>query len=166
MNLETASANLPAITTELQNLAEKANALEVEDLIAEATATFASIDTLLSADGVDELPENLIGSLTELRALLEALREGGAVENLNEALSSANDAAQSVKNATIDLPDLIARADALVQEAREVVDSYSTSSRFGAEALTTLEEIQAAANAISALARTIQRNPSSLIRGR
>lgn len=165
-SIETASADLPAITAELQSLAEKANALKVEELIEEATQTLASIDALLGAVGVDELPENLNLSLAEFRDILSDLRTGGAVENLNSALSSASGAAEALEDATVDLPDLIARANALVRESREVVESYSSRSRFGAEALTTLQGIQDAADAISALARTIQRNPSSLIRGR
>ena len=165
-SIETASADLPAITSELRGLAEKANALELEELVNEATQTLASIDALLGADGMDALPENLNQSLAELRGLLTDLREGGAIQSLNAALASANSAAQAVEDATIDLPALIERANALVLESQEVVDSYSMRSRFGAEALTTLQEIQDAADAISALARAIQRNPSSLIRGR
>ena len=165
-SIETASADLPAITSELRGLAEKANALELEELVNEATQTLASIDALLGAEGMDALPENLNQSLAELRGLLTDLREGGAIQSLNAALASANSAAQAVEDATIDLPALIERANALVLESQEVVDSYSMRSRFGAEALTTLQEIQDAADAISALARAIQRNPSSLIRGR
>ena len=147
-------------------LADKANALEVEGLIAEAQQTLGSIDAFIGADGMDELPQGLNASLTELRTVLADLREGGAVENLNAALNAASDAAQAIQAATVDLPALAERADALVRETRAVVDGYSQRSRFGAETLTTLQDIQSAADAISALARTIQRNPSSLLTGR
>ena len=165
-SIEVASADLPAITAEIQSLAEKANALELEPLVAEATDTLQSIDDLLEADGMDELPDSLNASLAEVRTILTEVREGGAVASLNAALSSANDAAQAIEAATVDIPALAERANALVQETRAVVDSYSTRSRFGAEALTTLQDIQDAADAISALARAIQRNPNSLLTGR
>ena len=165
-NLDTASEVLPAITVELQALAEKANALEIEALVAEATASLAAIDALLSADGTHDIPVALNSALDEMRLFLSEVRAGGAVENVNAALASASSAAQAIEDAAASLPALSERASALVRQTQNVVSQYGERSRFNSEAMTTLRDIQAAADAISSLARAIQRNPNSLITGR
>ncbi len=165
-SVEAATSGLPDVVEQLNGLATTANSLDLAGLVGEATETLAAIDTLLSAEGVDELPHSLASAIDEVRGVLSDLRAGGAVDNLNLALTSANDAAQAIETAVADLPDLAARANALVRQTQAVVDSYSERSRFGAETLSTLRDIQDAADAISSLARTIQRNPSSLLTGR
>jgi paraquat-inducible protein B len=165
-NLDVASEVLPAITAELEQLAQKANALELEALIDEATRSLAAIDGLLTADGTQDIPAALNGALMELRLFLGEVREGGAVENVNAALASASSAAKAIEDAATSLPALSERASALVRQTQNVVSQYGERSRFNSEAMTTLRDIQAAADAISSLARAIQRNPNSLLTGR
>ncbi|MBC7139703.1 MAG: hypothetical protein H5U17_13425, partial [Defluviimonas sp.] len=64
------------------------------------------------------------------------------------------------------LPDLSERMSGLVVNANGVVAGYGERSRFNAELMSVLRDIQAAADAVTALARTIERNPNSLILGR
>ena len=104
--------------------------------------------------------------MNEMRIFLEDIREGGAIENVNAALDAANQAAQAVEDAVSTFPALSARANQLVAQTEAVVESYSDRSRFGAETLATLRDIQAAADAVSSLARAIQRSPNSLLTGR
>lgn len=105
-------------------------------------------------------------ALDEMRGFLAEVRAGGAVENVNAALASANAAARAVEDAVSTLPALAARANRLVAQSEAVIESYSERSRFGAETLQTLRDIQEAADAVSALSRQIQRNPNSLLTGR
>lgn len=165
-SVETAVAGLPETVAELDALLAKVNALELEALVAEATATLATIDGLLAADGTQALPASLAQSLDEFRAVLAEVRDGGAVANVNAALASANAAAEAIEEAARGLPALTNRATALTGSAQSVLDTYGDRSRFNAETLSALRDIQEAADAVSALARAIQRNPSSLLTGR
>jgi paraquat-inducible protein B len=165
-SIETASADLPQITAQLNALTEKAVALNIDQLVTEATATLNSIDTLIGSDQTQDLPRSVSAALDEVRLFLAEVREGGAIDNVNAALASANQAARAIEEAAAGLPALSARATALVRETEQVIEGYGSRSRFNAETLQTLRDIQAAADAVSALARTIQRNPSSLLTGR
>lgn len=165
-NADAALAGLPAITAELEALLAKANALELKALVDAASETLGSIDTLVGADSTQALPAALSAALDEVRAFLTEVSDGGAVANVNAALAAANTAAQAIEEAARSLPALSAQTSALAAEARSTLDSYGDRSRFNAETLATLRDIQAAADAVSSLARAIQRNPNSLLTGR
>lgn len=165
-NIELATENLPEITAQIEELTRRANSLEFEALVASATDTLTSIETFVSNEDTAALPSSLNGALDEMRGFLSEVREGGAIENVNAALASANEAAQAIEDAVSTLPALSARANQLVAQTEEVINSYSERSRFSAETLATLRDIQAAADAVSSLARTIERNPNSLLIGR
>ncbi|WP_106743936.1 intermembrane transport protein PqiB [Yoonia maritima] len=165
-NIEEATRNLPEITAQIEALTAKANALELNALVASANSTLDSIDALIASDDTMDLPGALNGSLEEMRLFLAEVREGGAIENVNAALASANEAAQAIEDAVAGLPDLSARANSLVSQTEAVIASYGERSRFSAETLATMRDIQSAADALTSLARTIQRNPSSLLTGR
>lgn len=165
-NIELATENLPEITAQIEELTRRANSLEFEALVASATETLTSIETFVSNEDTAALPSSLNGALDEMRGFLSEVREGGAIENVNAALASANEAAQAIEDAVSTLPALSARANQLVAQTEEVINSYSERSRFSAETLATLRDIQAAADAVSSLARTIERNPNSLLIGR
>lgn len=165
-SVEAATSGLPAITAQLDELATKANTLDFEGLVKETTDTLAAINTLVAADATQDLPASLSSALDELSLFLGEVREGGAIENVNAALASAADAARAIEDAASSLPALSSRASALVSRTDAVIQSYGDRSRFSAETLSTLRDIQEAADAVSALARAIQRNPSSLLTGR
>lgn len=165
-NIDTAAADLPAITQQLNDLATKANGLDLETLVAEATSTLDSIDKLVGSQSTQDIPASLSAALDEVRLFLGDVRNGGAVNNLNAALASASEAAQAIEDAAASLPALSARASALVAETGDVLEGYGERSRFNAEMLSALRDIQEAADAVSSLARAIQRNPNSLLTGR
>ena len=165
-NIDTAAADLPVITAQLNALATKANGLDLETLVAQTTATINSIDTLVGSQSTQDIPASLSAALDEVRAFLGDVRSGGAVNNLNAALASANEAAKAIEDAVAGLPALSARASALVAETGDVLEGYGERSRFNAEMLSALRDIQEAADSVSSLARAIQRNPNSLLTGR
>ena len=165
-NIEVATRNLPQITADIEALTKRAAALELEALVTSANGTLDAIDTWLSTEDAIALPASLNGALDEMRVFLAEVREGGAVENVTATLESANAAARAIEESVRDLPELAARASRLVAQTEEVIESYSQRSRFGAETLQTLRDIQEAADAVTALSRTIQRNPNSLLTGR
>ena len=165
-NIELATRNLPKITADIEAFTTRANELELEALVTSATASLTAIDALIGTDDAIAFPGEANAALSTLRALLDDVREGGAVENVNAALSSANEAAKAFENAVSTLPALAARANQLVAQTEAVVNSYSERSRFSAETLATLRSIQEASDAIFSLSRTIERNPNSLLIGR
>lgn len=165
-SVQDAASGLPGIVRELENLAQQANELEVDALVTEATRVLNTIDTLFSSDATQDLPASLSASLDELRLFLAEVREGGAINNVNAALASANEAAQAIEQAAASLPALAAQAQNLMARTDNVVQTYGDRSRFNAETLSALRDIQEAADAVSALARAIQRNPNSLLTGR
>ena len=165
-NIEEATRNLPQITAQIEAVIAKANALELDKLVQEATATLASIDKLIGSDATADLPASVSAALDETRLFLAEVRQGGAIENVNAALASASAAAKAFETSVQGLPALSNRATSLVSQTEAVVASFGERSRFSAETLGTLRDIQAAADAVTNLARTIQRNPSSLLTGR
>jgi len=172
-NIEEATRNLPAITAQVEAIADKLFAIEIDGMIASATQTLASLDTLISSDTTADLPASLSAALDEVRAFLAAVSEGGAIENVNAALASASAAAEAIEASVQGLPKLSADASGLTANAAKLITqtealvaSYGDRSRFSAETLGTLRDIQSAADAVTNLARTIQRNPSSLLTGR
>lgn len=165
-NVSTASEDLPKLMQDLRDLAAKANSLEAEQLIASATRVLDSFDALIGTEEAKKLPPALTGALDQVRLMLSDLRDGGVVENVNATMESARKAAGSVEAATADLPAVIERLDAVLARADGLVAAYGARSDFNTETLAMLREIRAAARTVGQLARTIERNPNSLILGR
>lgn len=164
--LQTATQNLPQITAEIEALAVKANAVEVDALITQATDTLDGIETLVSAQSTRNLPAAITSSLREIDLLLAEVREGGAVQNVNAALASASQAAEAIETAAEGLPALSQQAARLANTINGVATVYGDRGRFITDTAATLRDIQEAADAVAALARAIQRNPNSLLTGR
>ncbi|MEJ6397878.1 PqiB family protein [Yoonia sp. 208BN28-4] len=165
-NIDTALENLPQITAEIEALVAKANGVEIDSLVAQTESTLDAIEALVADTQAAELPASLSAALDEMRGVLADVREGGAVQNVNAALNSANQAAQAIERAAASLPGLTQRANALAIQTGDVLENFGERGRFNAETLATLRDIQAAADAVSSLARAIQRNPNSLLTGR
>jgi paraquat-inducible protein B len=165
-NTATASADFPALVQDMQALVDRAQGVEIEELAAAATRLLDSTEELVGSDQMRELPPALAGALAEVQQVLAALREGEAVENVNRTLASTRSAADSVAQAMESLPALSARLDRLVTQADSLIASYGARSDFNAEALDVMREFRATARAVTQLARTIERNPNSLLIGR
>lgn len=165
-SIDTASQQLPAITEQLNTLSANAAQMDLQSLAQAAEDTLDSIDALVGTPSAQALPASLSSALDEVQLFLNDIREGGAVENVNAALLSANNAAQAIEDAARTLPELSRQAGTLVTNTGAVLSTYGDRSRFNAETLSTLRDIQEAADAVSSLAKAIQRNPSSLITGR
>lgn len=157
--ISAASERLPDLMANLSTLAETAAALELEATITSANSVLAGVDAFLAAEGMDEVPGNLASALTELEALTTQLRETDVVGSLDATLDATNAAAA-------ELPGLVARTETVLGQVTALLGSYGARSDFMGETLAVLDEITTAARAIARLARTIERNPSSLISGR
>ncbi|MCB5198211.1 MlaD family protein [Loktanella sp. TSTF-M6] len=165
-SIDTASQQLPEITEQLNALSAEAARMDLDELSAAATQLMQSVTEITATPSAQALPASLSSALDEVQLTLAEVREGGAIENVNAALQSASDAAQAIEEAANTLPDLTDQAGALITSSGDVIASYGERSRFNNDITGVLRGIQEAADAITNLARTIQRNPNSLITGR
>ncbi|ABG29813.1 MCE family protein [Roseobacter denitrificans] len=162
----TSIEGLPDLVTELAGVAAEAASLPLADLTQQVTDVLASADAVVSAPAMQELPASLAGALDELNRTLAELREGGAVDNVNATLRSTRNAADAVALSAQDLPDLVDRITQVFDEASATIAGYNRGEVLSRDAQAALRDISQASNAISSLARLLERNPSALIRGR
>jgi paraquat-inducible protein B len=142
------------------------DALELEPLIAEATALAESARGVLDTDAARALPARFGAALEELTAAVAELRQGGTVENVNATLASARRAADSVAESADSLPALATRTDGVLRQAEAVLAQFSEAGTLNREARAALRELAKAADAVRSLARTIERRPNALLTGR
>ena len=88
----------------------------------------------------------------------------GIAENVTGL--GGGDAAAAIEEAAQSLPSLSARIESLVSEAEVAVRGYGENSSFNRETVAALREVREAAEALTKLARQIERNPNSLLFGR
>ncbi len=157
---------VPDLITRLSNVAEKADSLELQALIDEVSDTVTAARDLLSDEDTKGLPGSLNTSLAELEAALKELREGGAVNNLNETLASANSASAAVEEAAADLPEIVSRLEQVAAQATSAFAAFGEDSELNRAARATLRDLQDAARAFEQLARTLERNPNTILLGR
>lgn len=157
---------VPQLVDTYTKLGNKANALPLDSVVVNANKLITSVTALTSADETKKLPQSLNEALASLNAMLTDLQKGGATKNLNDTLASADSAAQSMKSATDQLPQLVKRLDAVVAQANDTISAYGTRSNFNQETLATLRQLRDAASQIAGVARMLQRNPQALILGR
>lgn len=159
-------ANLSDFNATAEGVFERINALKIEELIASAIGVLDNVNTLVASDGAKTVLPGLTETLAEARLVLTELREAGAAAKLNTALSSAEGAAKAVETAAAQLPGLAEKLEKLTARTETVVASYGDNSRLIASALDTLRDISEAADSLKNLARTLQRNPNSILLGR
>jgi len=159
-------ANLSDFNATAEGVFKRINALKVEELIASAIDVLNNVSGLVASDGAKSVLPELTGTLTEARLVLAELREAGAGAKVNSALTSAEGAAKAVEIAAGKLPALAEQLAKLTARTETVLASYGEKSRLIATALDTLRDISETAESLKSLARTIQRNPNSLLLGR
>ena len=157
---------VPQLIEQIQGLAAKAEELPLDDLIAELTNLTRSAEKVIGTDDAVALPGSLKRALDEVNYTLQELREGGAIENVNRTLVSARNAADSIAVSAKDLPQIVERLTRLFAQASRTIEGYNKGEELSRSAQDTLRDIQKAADALASLARTIERNPNSLLLGR
>ncbi|XDA98154.1 MlaD family protein [Sulfitobacter sp. LCG007] len=165
-NIRTGTAGLNDLVERLNAVAAKANELPLEELTRQVTELVASADAVIDTPGARALPGDLGRALDQLNATLEELREGGAVSSINATLGSVRQAADRVAVGADEIPALVDRLTRLLDQASSTVAGYNRGDVLTRDAQSALRDISQAADALSSLARMIERNPTSLIRGR
>jgi paraquat-inducible protein B len=159
-------AGVPELVERIQAIAIKAESLEIEELVIELSALTRSADALISTEDARALPGSLKRALDEVNYTLQELREGGAIENVNQTLVSVKNAADSIALSARDLPQVVERLTRLFAQASRTIEGYNKGDEISRSAQETLRNIQKAADALSSLAKTIERKPNSLLLGR
>lgn len=165
-SVDESMSGVPDLLADLRALTQKATALDLESFLADAGNFLDGAGKFVDQDSTRQLPADLSAMLQEAQGALAELRAGGVIENTNATLASARDAAAAVEEAAATLPDLSARIQRLVAEAESVISGYDGNSAFNRQTVSALREVQTAAEALNKLARTIERNPNSLLFGR
>lgn len=165
-NLQTFTEGLPEVLASVETLVAELDTAPVNAAAASADRVLQRIETILSADGAEALPETLNASLGELSAILAALREGGAAENLAGTLASADTAFAAFETAAEQVPAIVTRLNSLVGSLQGLAITYDDESSVYRELRAAIADISQAADAFRSLARAIERNPNSIITGR
>lgn len=165
-NVSAASEDLPELIEELTRLSRQAADLPLEDLVISSTATLDGLEALLVDQGLAEVPPRLAATLAEIEAILAELRAGGAVENVNATLASADAAADAVTTAAAELPALVDQLSQTAAQADAALASVGPGSDINRDTLLLLREVRDAARAVNALVSALERRPNSLLFGR
>ena len=165
-NVSTSTSELPALVDNLSRLSETAAGLPLDELTAASTRLLGTADTLLASEGMADVPPQLSASLRELSLILAELREGGAVENLNTTLASADAAADAVSAAAQDLPALLDRLTSVAARADTTLSSFGPGSEINRDTLLLLREVRDAARSVNSLVSALERRPNSVLFGR
>lgn len=122
-----ATEGLPELVASLDQLAQKANSLPLEDLTAEVTALAASAQALVASDAMQALPAAASATLAEIDALLSDARDKGMTDSIVAALNAARDTASTVSSSFAGVPVLVDRLNAVAAKAETVpLDQLST----------------------------------------
>jgi len=165
-SLDEATKGLPDLVDRLNTVAGKAADLPLDELAQQATALLDSADRLIDTDQARALPGDLSAALEQLRGVLAELRDGGLIDNANATMASARAAANNFSTAAEDLPAILQRAEAVLNEASTTLRGYDAQRGVGRELDAALREVERAAKSVSSLARAIERSPNSLLFGR
>ncbi len=165
-NVDTASAGLPELIDNLKALSGRVEALPLDQLVTSATSVLDGADAFLGANGIDQVPQELAQSLAQVRLLIAELREGGAVENVNNTLASADQAAAAITAAAERLPALIAQLDSVSRRADSALATFTPGSELTRETERLLKDLRTAAQSVNALVIALERRPNSVLFGR
>ncbi|ROU03735.1 MlaD family protein [Histidinibacterium lentulum] len=165
-DVATAAEGLPGVVAQAEALLGQAGELPLEDFVSRTTELLDAAEAILAQDSARALPGELNATLAEARGTLAQLREGGLVENANATLSSARAAADALAEASASLPSLADQLSSLATQAGATFTDFDRDSAFARDLRGAIRQVQAAATAVERLARTLERNPNSLILGR
>ncbi len=172
---------VPTIGTEMDELIsgisdslKKFNSLDLDSVMSELRDVLVSTKNQIDHIDIQEINDNLTQITRDVRDFTSDEKLGSAVENLNQALVEIDGFAAKA-NAGIDpmLADLkavIARTDAGVARLEEAAAGVTNLSNPRAPAMRRLNDLitetERASRALKELTADLERNPSTLLRGK
>ncbi len=156
--LPTAAGGIGELQADAAEIIADIAELDLDSLVTTMTAAFVSIDRLVSSDNLSRAAGELPGAIAAIQETLEEL--GDLAENMDMALtdlrSNIGNEAEGIR--------------ATVQQAQETLIAIQTVLEPGSPVPTRLEqaliEFAAAGKAMRELAEYLQRDPSSILRGK
>ena len=180
------SREIPTLPTEVQELTNKLDKLNVEKLIEDVSVISDSIRQLVSSPAASSALKNLDQTLANLVALTDSLNQRGTrlasetrtvLEESAETLRTSREALAQITNTARNLaqltrPDaapimaLTTASEELARTARALRDSVGEESPASLQLTEALKQITASARALRVLAEAIESQPESLLKGR
>jgi paraquat-inducible protein B len=145
---------VPTTTQELQRVFMKFRDLDVEGVFEDLAATVKALREIVDSPELGEAPRAVRDTLGSLQQTLKAI-EG--------SFANADSAVDSIQAAAEDMAGLQAELAQTLQTARSLMDQRAP---LIVQLQATLQEIGSAARSLRTLADTLERDPSSLVRGR
>ncbi|MFD0980492.1 MlaD family protein [Tropicimonas aquimaris] len=115
---------VPALLERIEGVAAKAEALDLEALLAQATGLVENANGILGTEAAKALPAQLTQALgevekavTEATSLIAEFNEADAAAQLNEAIAAAGRAADGVSAAVEGVPALVEQIEAVAAKA-------------------------------------------------
>lgn len=130
--------DMPALAEKFGALADKANALPLETLLAEATEAVGGASDILTSEAAQAIPAEFNTAVASLSRILVELEEKDATQALIEAVTATEEAATDVSDSVAGVPELVATLneiadtaaalpiDALVAQATRATDAAAT----------------------------------------
>ncbi|OCX65289.1 hypothetical protein BFP70_09470 [Thioclava sp. SK-1] len=114
----------PPATSDLADSAKgvftRIESLPIEELLTSATRMFDSVSAVAESEGTREIPQELAGTLSEIRTLIDGLNTRGAAEKTVDAIDEVTAAANSVLEQITGLDSMISSADQAAQTFAEL----------------------------------------------
>lgn len=175
-DIESPYIQIPTIPTDLELLSRKVEEMDLAKLAGELQATIEGLTTFVTSKDFQALPASIYGTLESVTALTVQLREQVAISapKLDRALDGAAD---TLANADTAIPKLSALAEQNMLRLDDAIASFDQAMTdldglVAPDSATTyqlnsaLKELALAGKAMHLLARTLEEQPESLIRGR
>ncbi len=127
--------DIPAVLAELQGVAQTAQELKLDELVASATATLNRVDALIAQEAVQGIPAAVTAAIEDVRTIVADVRAEGAVQalgsslrNLDRAMADISVASQDAPALTAnlrqitesDIPELLSELEAVATTAKEL----------------------------------------------
>ncbi|WP_439123922.1 MlaD family protein [Marivita sp.] len=100
--------DIPAVLAELQGVAQTAQELQLDDLVASATQTLNTIDALIAQEAVQGIPAAVTAAIADVRQVVADVQAEGAVQALGSSLRNLDRAMADISVASQDAPALTA----------------------------------------------------------
>lgn len=174
--IDSPHTQIPTIPTGLEKLTRQIESLDIARIATDVQTIAAGLSAFIDQDDFQQLPQQLADSLDSLELLSEDLRTTVATvgPGLEQVLSSTellvNDLGDELPRITAtvtqSLATVQAATDAFAGAMAEIDALVSSDSATTYELNTALRELAQAAQALQLLAKTLEEQPESLLRGK
>jgi len=175
-DIETEYTQIPTIPTELEQLTRQIEDVDLAQVTVDLQATIHGLNAFVSNEAFQTMPTKLLDALASLNALSEQLsaqlessgpRLDGVLDRANDTLAGARDELPKLSGLVQqNLETLKAAIGAFEQTMSNVDTLVAPDSATTVQLNKALRELALASRAVEQLAKTLDEQPESLLRGR